>query len=78
MPKTASILGQQCLLGFLISWSCSVALAVPAEPTGSDQHQGAAQMHHGNSHAVAAKAPKPIPDIESGRIKTGLPFRIPP
>jgi suppressor of ftsI len=78
MPKTASILGQPCLLGFLISWSCSVALAVPTEPTGTDQHQGAAQMHHGNSHAVAAKAPTPIPDIESGRIKTGLPFKNPP
>jgi hypothetical protein len=73
MPRTERITCRRFFLGCLVAWSSSVALAAAAESHSATLSQGAAHMQHGNNQAVSAKAPKPIPDIESGRIKTGCP-----
>ena len=78
MPKTELSAGRRFLFGCLFFWSSGVALSAPAESSSATQNQGSAHMQHGNVQAEIAKAPKPIPDFESGRIKTGLPFKNPP
>ena len=78
MPKTECITGRLLLLACFVSWCSSISLAAPAESPSATLNQGAAHMQHGNAQVAAAKAPKPIPDFESGRIKIGLPFKNPP
>ena len=47
------------------------SLSVAPEPL-------SAHMHAADTPTATAPPPRPIPDFESGRIKTGLPFKNPP